>query len=182
MATALGDAAVPTLELFVLDVGITGSVRVGSGSGWIVAGTGRMGARSGGVFVGADAGALERSTRIGTAGDGTDGGASVEVAFEEGARPPGDAGGMAESGSNAIATSAASAKADVSACLTSLASMLSCASTSPGDCSLTPSLQATARSAATDNAANEMRVCIDQPIRWGTIGCGSDSCAAGART
>ena len=119
----------------------------------MVAGAGRIGAR----------GAAASVADIGTAGRFA------------------STGGSAESGSNAIATSAASANAEVSACLSSLASELSRASTSPGDCSFVPSLQPTATRAAIASVAKRRRLIIRQPIRLESIGWCCDSCAAVSR-
>jgi hypothetical protein len=160
--------------------GEAGSLCVGSGSGWIVAGAGRIGARLAGAPVTAgDAGdaaadgragaAEDRSTRMG-AGELDDAAAGEAAADGDGAGVFALAGGWAESGLNAIATSAASAKADVSACLSSLASELSRASTSPGDCSFVPSPHAEPISVAIASVVKRERLIIRQPIRWESIG------------
>ncbi len=108
----------------------------------------------------------ERFTRIGTA-VASGAGAGVGAGRSTGSRPgiAVSTAGIAESGSKAMATSAASANAEVSACFNSLASELSRASTSPGDCSLVPSPQPAMLRAASASVVNKQRVVIGGPIQ-----------------
>jgi hypothetical protein len=137
----------------------------------MVAGVGRIGRRGDGADV-VGAGVIGTDV-VGTGFVGADL-VGVDLAAFGG-------GDIADSGLNVVG-SAGSAKPDVSACFSPLESVLSRASTSPGDCSFVPSLHPTPIRATSASVTERDELCIGRPIRWESIGSCCDSCAVPARS